>query len=740
MQSQASININDMQPQISQENSSPEIISHFEDAEKYRDFNYNPELRKLNQANIGDTILLDFFEDKKYKAIIKKVTIDKEGITAVTSQIINTKFGYCYISISDKGILISAELPESDEQYDALKVNGQSYLSQYKRSVAKEKELECSEPIIPEKTTGFILPDTDKILQSENIEDSRTIDVMVVYTQAAKNWADSYSSGIDNVISVAMEKSNLVMRNSATGISFNLVYKYQTDYIETNSNLDLSRLQGQGDGYLDEVHTLREQYKADLIVFMPMVSFTGGVAYLLSNENGNKDWCSFSLTRVQQAATGYTVVHEIGHNMGCGHHKDQNYQAGPGLFSYSAGWRGSQLGGYTTIMSYESGTYYSDGKTYPRIPYFSSPDISLEDIAIGHTANANNVLTLKKTKHVTSQYTKRDYQILLSVINHSKIYGDNDPVLGYNIIEESLKPDDKIQLERQSGEDAGTYPITARIMRGNDDVTTEYEIIITGTNVFTIAPRDLTLNLENKVITYTGKPIYIDIPTIDGLVNGDEIEISYTYSKTKGKTENNYASSPGEYKVTATVSGNTNYNDVSTTVTLKVVYDFNDIAKVKWNNTLMLKVAKLTKDGFQVSSCQWYKNGSVIHGATSFSYSAGPESTDLLDEAALYSVYIKTQEGTIESTQSSVKLKSFNLKVYPNPQIANQITYLEADMDEDMLEGATAEIYDLSGNIIKFIVIQGNITPLSLPDNKGTYIIKFKGKDGFFKEIKAIVK
>ncbi|MBB4037820.1 hypothetical protein GGR21_003741 [Dysgonomonas hofstadii] len=743
IQAQKSININDSQKIPYLKNESAEIISHFEDAENYRRFSYNQELRELTQSNVNDTILLDFFEDKAYKAVIKNVTLRENKEISISAELVDVKFGYCYISISNEGILVSTELPGSDEQFDVTVINGQTYLSQHKISVARKNILECSEPIIPDNISSnndlTLKSDENGTFQSNNIEEDVVIDVMVVYTQKAKEWADYSSSGIDNVINMAMEKSNTAMANSGTGISFNLVHKYQTDYEETDSSLDLSRLQNDGDGYLDEVHVLRELYKADLIVLIPLVSYTGGVAYRLSNEDGNKAWCSFSLCRVQQAATGYTVVHEMAHNMGCGHHKEQNYQAGPGLYNYSAGWRGTQLGGYTTIMSYESGSYYADNRTYYRIPYFSSPDIQVSGVSIGHADDGNNVLNLKKTKHVTAGYTIPDNQINITIENYSKTYGEAEPELSYSIIGTGPKSGDLILLERQSGENAGTYPIVCKILREDEDVSSEYRILLTN-STFTINPRTLTLKLEDKTAVYTGNHIYTDPVTIEGLIDGDNIEISYSYYYEKKGTYTDYALAVGKYMITAKASGNPNYNEASTTGTFSINYNFDDVVKVKWNNTLMLKVAKITEDGFRVSGCQWYKNGTVILGATNYSYSVGPENTDLLDATALYSVQIKTLDGYINTTESLIRLKSFDIKVYPNPKSIHETIYLEADIDEDALEGAIAEIYNLSGNLIKTVHIREYSTPLDLPANKGTYIIRFKGKDGYSKELKAIVK
>ena len=103
------------------------------------------------------------------------------------------------------------------------------------------------------------------------------------------------------------------------------------------------------------------------------------------------------------------MIHEIGHNLGAHHHKEQNYQPGPHtwLNSYSAGWRFEwNANWYNTLMSYSGGHFFDPpapgaGITSIEIGYFSNPDLVVAgtDIKLGHPADGDNARTLRETKH-----------------------------------------------------------------------------------------------------------------------------------------------------------------------------------------------------------------------------------------------------------------------------------------------------------------------------------------------------
>lgn len=395
----------------------------FRDAEQVRLFDANPHLQRLSSGDSGDTLLLDFFPDARYRAVVMRVTQSRDGITGVTARMIGSPFGYCYISASAKGTSIMAELPERDERFFVADVEGHTYLSRYKISVMQADDLGCAEaPDHTSDDTAAHAPESDDAPPQSDDESAVTIRLLFVYTPAAARWARNNASvtDIDDLIDRVMQISNGAMVNSGTGITFELAYKHQTDYVEYNNSLDLTYITGQDDGYMDEIHWMRQQYAADVVVFIPEVDFTGGVAWLLSAASGRPER-AFALCRVQQSGWTHTVVHEIGHTMGCGHHAEQNYQPGPGLFSYSSGWRGvtALYTPYSTIMTYEDGSYFTDGETRPRILYFSSPDIQFEGTPIGHSTKGNNVLTLKQTKQVTSVYGENLPNLTLNALSTS---------------------------------------------------------------------------------------------------------------------------------------------------------------------------------------------------------------------------------------------------------------------------------------------------------------------------------
>jgi len=87
------------------------VRSMFIEADRYRQFDYNKQLAQMTFKNIGDTLLLNFFDDKQYKSVVQNVAVNISGRTSITSKIIGTQFAYCYMVVSESTISISAQLP-----------------------------------------------------------------------------------------------------------------------------------------------------------------------------------------------------------------------------------------------------------------------------------------------------------------------------------------------------------------------------------------------------------------------------------------------------------------------------------------------------------------------------------------------------------------------------------------------------------------------------------------------------
>ncbi|MBN1416827.1 MAG: T9SS type A sorting domain-containing protein [Bacteroidales bacterium] len=231
------------------------------------------------------------------------------------------------------------------------------------------------------------------------------ITVMIVYTHAAAEWCEVNETGIENKISFIMARSQTALDNSNTSVILQLVHSEQVNYTELNTIDDLYNLRNHNDGYMDNVHSLRNTYAADLVILLENINFVNGLGWLLDTITGDPEY-AFSLTNVRRPNWKYTTIHEIGHNLGCHHHKEQNTEPGPGLFSYSAGWRwfGVDKIGYCSVMTYENREYFADDYYHNRVPHFSNPSIKYQGTATGDINDGDNARTIRETKSVVSRY------------------------------------------------------------------------------------------------------------------------------------------------------------------------------------------------------------------------------------------------------------------------------------------------------------------------------------------------
>ena len=197
------------------------------------------------------------------------------------------------------------------------------------------------------------------------------IDVIVAYTRkAAGNYGDIRRELID----LAIEEANHSFRMSNLGnIRLRLVHAYQTGYVEEGEHFQhLWRFADRGDGYMDEIHGLRDKHRADvavLIVDDPAGCGLSTRVYADAEE-------AFAVVHHECAAAAYSLAHEIGHIIGARHELALDKNMTP--FPYGHGFvNGSK---WRDIMSYK----VSCGGC-PRLPVWSSPNVLVKGEAAGTT-------------------------------------------------------------------------------------------------------------------------------------------------------------------------------------------------------------------------------------------------------------------------------------------------------------------------------------------------------------------
>lgn len=202
-------------------------------------------------------------------------------------------------------------------------------------------------------------------------------DVLVAYSPQARS-AQGGTAGIQALINLAVTETNLSYTNALVDMDLRLVGTVETAQSETSDmGQVLGRVRSTSDGWYDEVHGLRSQLGADFVAMIVQGGGYCGIAYLMTNVSNGWKTNAFSVTKRSCATGYYSFGHELGHNMGCAHDR-QN--AGNAAYNYSYGYR-TPNNAWRTVMAYSPGT---------RVPYFSSPDATFNGFQMGIAGPASN--------------------------------------------------------------------------------------------------------------------------------------------------------------------------------------------------------------------------------------------------------------------------------------------------------------------------------------------------------------
>ncbi len=305
---------------------------------------------------------------------------------------------------------------------------------------------------------------------SADILDEVTVDVLFAYTNAVTNslfgtLPERHAAILTSVDNVVAQANNAYFR-SQISLRIRSVGAQETVFDETSMEVGslnsdaLEAIQDTSDGKMDEIEGYRDSLGADLVCLMVSRHDSSriGLGFMLSTPKVSIE--EASRTNVSQARLndlfafcvvtyGYIqqtelVPHELGHNMGCQHDrdnaKDDVGQLNPGAFPYSYGYRfiGKNSLMYRTIMAYAPGT---------RLAYFSNPKVIASEagvdmpvgVAEGSAGEAENALTIRRTAFELAQFRQQKqtpYQngTLVNVSTRGWVgQGDNQMIAGFVI-------------------------------------------------------------------------------------------------------------------------------------------------------------------------------------------------------------------------------------------------------------------------------------------------------------------
>ncbi|MCH2215474.1 MAG: T9SS type A sorting domain-containing protein [Flavobacteriales bacterium] len=181
------------------------------------------------------------------------------------------------------------------------------------------------------------------------------IRVLVGFTSGAR---DSFTSILAELVN-QFNLANSAFDNANVGFNIEMAMAYNVGYNASGSlNTDLNRWETTNDGIMDDVHSNRTLFDADMCALI--VPGGGGLASLSTDYDQ-----TFSVTGINNF-TVFTFHHELGHNMLCTHDLLNPSQPGTAPF---AGYGEPTNACFRTILAYQEACGSETG--CPRVNVFS---------------------------------------------------------------------------------------------------------------------------------------------------------------------------------------------------------------------------------------------------------------------------------------------------------------------------------------------------------------------------------
>ncbi|MCX6356125.1 MAG: M12 family metallo-peptidase [Candidatus Aureabacteria bacterium] len=250
-----------------------------------------------------------------------------------------------------------------------------------------------------EDTVRVDIPKGGSCTSAATADDGSTITILVVYTQTAREM-NGGTAAIEAAINLEVAMTNDSYANSQVTQRLHLVHTAEVNYTESShGDYDLANLQG---GWIDDVHALRDTYKADLVSMFVWSMDVAGIGYLMDSVSSAFEAYAYSVVKLGGTDTNYAFAHELGHNMGCQHDR-ANVYGSHGAYPYSYGYQ-EPSGAFHTIMAYS----YGCPGSCPVIAHFSNPAVYYDGRPTGvdylAPDAADNARTLNMTASTVANF------------------------------------------------------------------------------------------------------------------------------------------------------------------------------------------------------------------------------------------------------------------------------------------------------------------------------------------------
>jgi hypothetical protein len=371
-------------------------------AEEVRSRTVLVDVDMLIRLGWGDTLNLNLFEDEMYLGQVERINRRAEDCATIAGRLDGLAHS-SFIFVREKeavvGIIRTGLLGELHQ----LRYIGESQhlISQINPSLYPPEEDPISADTWDVNAVELQPEPVDSEMSSKVKAQSNgcslpqpVFDVLIPYTHLARQAMGGTNAAIAQC-QLAIEVSNEAYDNSQIYARMRLVHCMEVYYNEGGDPNDWLTWVT----YSPLVQSTRNTYAAD---FVCMLTAGGsGLGYCRSDAPK-----AFSVAQWARAVNTRTMAHEIGHNQGCNHNREDASE-NCSISSYSYGWHfiGDTNSHWGTVMSYPGN----------RIAHFSNPDVYFDGqptgVPIGQEGEAHNALVIRLRTGAVEAFRLTRYDI-----------------------------------------------------------------------------------------------------------------------------------------------------------------------------------------------------------------------------------------------------------------------------------------------------------------------------------------
>jgi len=320
-------------------------------------------------------------------------------------------------------------------------------------------------PLIPEISVDALEAAADTAMA----DTSDFIDVLIVYTALAENWAGG-PAGIVNWINLGISETNTAYATSGVNQRVRLAHAQRVAYTEVGAfSTNLNNLRAGSIG-LETVPALRNVYTADLVSMFvrPTGADACGIAFIMTNVSTAFAPNGYSVVDAPCSSPNGTLAHEFGHNMGLRH--DWFVDRGVTPFTYAHG-HVNLTARFRTIMAYPDACS-AQAITCTRLLAFSNPDLTYLGQPGGVPGGTNTACPTGNALNMACDADERRAlnDTAFSVANFREFSTFRPPTITVHPQNQTVARGQALNLQVGAG---GLGPITYQWFRGAAPITSQ---------------------------------------------------------------------------------------------------------------------------------------------------------------------------------------------------------------------------------------------------------------------------